>query len=137
MSQYTSMSPQGLLCVPSLFPNEVAIFLTALGQPEEVRVNFERTDMHIPPITHTPAAARQEVTNHRLREAAIALEAGFLTEMLKCAKLGEASSSFGGGAGENQFSSFLVRAQADQIARSGGIGLSEALYQSLKAAHDE
>lgn len=67
-----------------------------------------------------------------LREAAVELEASFLAEMLKSAGLGESREGFGGGAGEDQFSSFLVREQANQIARSGGIGLAESLYHALK-----
>ncbi|NVK14629.1 MAG: rod-binding protein [Rhodobacteraceae bacterium] len=72
-----------------------------------------------------------------LREAAIELEASFLAEMLKSAGLGEASDAFGGGAGEEQFSSFLIREQANQIARSGGIGLAESLYHALKETQGE
>ncbi|WP_241480967.1 MULTISPECIES: rod-binding protein [unclassified Leisingera] len=72
-----------------------------------------------------------------LREAAIELEASFLAEMLKSAGLGDASEAFGGGAGEEQFSSFLIREQANQIARAGGIGLAESLYHALKETQGE
>lgn len=67
-----------------------------------------------------------------LREAAEVLEAGFLSEMLKGAGLGKTSESFGGGAGEDQFSSYLRDAQAREMVKSGGIGLAESLYQALK-----
>ena len=67
-----------------------------------------------------------------LRDAAEQLEAGFLAEMLKAAGLGQTSSHFGGGAGEDQFASFLVQEQALQMVRAGGIGLSEAIFESLK-----
>ena len=66
-----------------------------------------------------------------LREAAVELEATFLAEMLKSAGFGKAPEAFGGGAGEDQFSSFMVAAQAREIARSGGIGLAEALFNTL------
>ncbi len=69
-----------------------------------------------------------------LREAATALEAAFLAEMLKSAGLGKSRNEFGGGAGEDQFGSFLVRAQAEQMARAGGIGLAESLFQALLEA---
>ena len=72
-----------------------------------------------------------------LREAAIKLEASFLAEMLKSAGVGEARSSYGGGAGEDQFGSFLVRAQAEEMARAGGIGLAESLYQALKEQEND
>jgi peptidoglycan hydrolase FlgJ len=67
-----------------------------------------------------------------LREAAQKLEASFLAEMLKAAGLGKTSESFGGGAGEDQFASFLRQAQAEEMVRSGGIGLAESLYHALK-----
>lgn len=67
-----------------------------------------------------------------LRAAAHKLEAAFLAEMLKSAGLGESRDTFGGGAGEDQFSSFLVQAQAEKMVEAGGIGLAEALYESLK-----
>ncbi|MEO1733421.1 MAG: rod-binding protein [Pseudomonadota bacterium] len=68
-----------------------------------------------------------------LRAAAQKLEATFLAEMLKSAGLGESRDSFGGGAGEDQFSSFLVDAQAQAMVKAGGIGLAEALFDALKA----
>lgn len=72
-----------------------------------------------------------------LREAAEKIEASFLAEMLKSAGLGQTSSEFGGGAGEDQFASFLLQEQATQMVRAGGIGLAEALFESLKERVDE
>lgn len=66
-----------------------------------------------------------------LRTAAFQLEAAFLTEMLKSAGFGKARDSFGGGAGEDQFGSLLVRAQAEQMVKAGGIGLAESLFNAL------
>ena len=57
--------------------------------------------------------------------------------MLKSAGLGESRGEFGGGAGEDQFSSFLVREQAAAMVRSGGIGLSESLYEALKEKEND
>ncbi|MDX5414291.1 MAG: rod-binding protein [Rhodobacterales bacterium] len=71
-----------------------------------------------------------------LRQAAQQLEAGFLAEMLKAAGLGKASDSFSGGAGEDQFASFLRQAQAEEMVKSGGIGLAESLYHALKERQD-
>lgn len=72
----------------------------------------------------------------RLRAAAEKLEATFLSEMLKAAGVGKPMQSFGGGAGEEQFASFLREAQAEQMVRAGGIGLAEALFESLKKSVD-
>lgn len=86
--------------------------------------------MEISPSVHSPLAP--EARDKALRDAAEKLEAGFLAEMLKAAGLGKTRGHFGGGAGEDQFSSFLVQEQALQMVRTGGIGLAEALYESLK-----
>lgn len=72
----------------------------------------------------------------KLRAASVELEAAFLAEMLKSAGLGEARQSFGGGAGEDQLASFLVQQQAQQMARSGGIGLSEILFNAMMEKTD-
>jgi Rod binding domain-containing protein len=78
------------------------------------------------------AASMPAQKDMALRQAAEKLEAGFLAEMLKSAGLGQTSDSFGGGAGEDQFASFLVQEQALQMVRAGGIGLAESLFHSLK-----
>ena len=73
----------------------------------------------------------------KLMQAAQKLEASFLAEMLKSAGYGEARDALGGGAGEEQFASFLVDAQAKQMVQAGGIGLAEHLYHSLKERENE
>ena len=52
--------------------------------------------------------------------------------LLKAAGLGESRGAFGGGEGEDQFASFLVREQAMMMVKAGGIGLTEALFETLK-----
>ncbi|MFW2545326.1 rod-binding protein [Primorskyibacter sp. 2E107] len=64
--------------------------------------------------------------------AAQELEASFLAEMLRSAGVGKTPEAFGGGAGEDQFSSFLVQEQARAMAAQGGIGLADALYKSMQ-----
>lgn len=85
-------------------------------------------------ILKPPAVSAPEKPNvdKALREAAEKLEATFLAEMLKAAGLGESRTGFGGGAGEDQFSSFLVQAQAEEMAQAGGVGLAEAIFDALK-----
>ncbi len=80
------------------------------------------------PTTPVPAASRDAA----LMEAAQKLEATFLAEMLQSAGLGQTSEAFGGGAGEEQFSSFLIQEQALHIVKSGGIGLAQSLFDALK-----
>lgn len=81
----------------------------------------------------TPPTKRDEA----LYNAAQKLEVTFLSNMLESAGLGKSRSSFGGGAGEDQFASFLVQNQAESIVESGGIGLSEILYHQLKEQSDD
>ncbi len=69
-----------------------------------------------------------------LLQAAQRLEAGFLAELLKSAGAGSAPSAFGGGAGEEQFASFLLEAQAERMVAAGGIGLAQALYGAMRGA---
>ena len=72
-----------------------------------------------------------------LRKAAQELEANFLAEMLKSAGIGKTPEAFGGGAGEDQFGSFMRLEQAKQLAAQGGIGLAESIYHALKERIDE
>lgn len=84
-----------------------------------------------------PQVAALSPKDLALREAAQKLEANFLAEMLKSAGLGESRGEFGGGMGEDQFSSFLVQEQAMAMVRAGGIGLTENLFQALKERSDD
>ena len=72
-----------------------------------------------------------------LQKAAKDMEAAFLAEMLKSAGLGQSRTEFGGGAGEDQFSSFLVQAQAEHMVQAGGIGLAEAIFDALKERQND
>ena len=87
------------------------------------------------PVGSHPTALPSK--DQALMEVAQQLEASFLAEMLKSAGLGKTSDHFGGGAGEDQFNSFLVQEQAMQMVKSGGIGLSEALFNALKEKQNE
>lgn len=68
-----------------------------------------------------------------LRTAAEAYEAAFLQEMLKPMGAATARESFGGGAGEAQFGTFLLEEEARAMVRHGGIGLSQSIFEALKA----
>ncbi len=68
----------------------------------------------------------------QLRQKSRELEASFLAEMLKHSGVGKARESFGGGAGEEQFSSFLCDEYARIMADAGGIGLAETIFNSLQ-----
>ena len=88
-----------------------------------IRPDTGRAPLPLSPTTHT---------DQKLRDAAKELEATFLAEMLKSAGLGELPETFGGGAGEEQFSSFLRLEQARDMVAAGGIGLAETLFNAMK-----
>lgn len=70
-------------------------------------------------------------SNPALWKAAQDMEASFLSEMLKSAGFGKLPHGFGGGAGEEQFSSFLVDAQSKNLARNQGLGIAEIVFKSM------
>lgn len=76
-------------------------------------------------------------SNDALRKVAQELEASFLAEMLKSAGLGTSREAFGGGAGEDQFASFLVQEHAKAMVSAGGVGLSESIYEALKEREND
>lgn len=71
-----------------------------------------------------------------LWEAARALEASFLAQMLSSAGLGTAPEGFGGGIGEEQYASLMRDEQARSMVGAGGIGLAESIFKSLAARED-
>jgi len=89
--------------------------------------------MNIAPVAYTqlPSPSLEASRENQFREVANAFEAAFLSEMLKAAGLGKSRDAFGGGAGEEAFSSMMVEKQAKLMADQGGIGLSEHIFQSL------
>ena len=90
-------------------------------------------------ISITPQTTQKPVDpTDALRAAAAELEASFLAEMLKASGLGKPPDILGGGAGEDQFASFLVQEHARALVSVGGIGLSEAIFEALKESdHDQ
>lgn len=89
----------------------------------------------MPPVTPLPLTGPKMGLGHDrmavLKQKSQELEAAFLAEMLSFAGLGETESSFSGGIGEEQFSSFLRQEQAKLMVQHGGIGLAEQIFQSL------
>lgn len=81
-----------------------------------------------------PASVTGPDRTDPLWQAAKSLETGFLSELLRLSDPGVPQSGFGGGAGEEQFRSFLFQAQAERMVEAGGIGLAERLYAGLSRA---
>ena len=82
-------------------------------------------------IRPAESAQGRQQRNPVLWEKSKALEASFLSEMLKATGLVKSREAFGGGAGEDQFSGLLASEQARAMVEAGGIGLAESIYRSL------
>jgi Rod binding domain-containing protein len=84
-----------------------------------------------------PAVAPANLNLHpggeaKMRHAAEGFEAMFLNQMFEM--MGEsvqADPTFGGGQAENLFRSMLNEQYAKQMAKGGGIGISNAIYQEM------
>lgn len=72
-----------------------------------------------------------------LRNKAVEMEAVFLSQMLAHAGLDQGLSPGSEGGEPDPFASFLRERMAEQIARRGGIGLSEAIFRSLAAEAED
>lgn len=79
----------------------------------------------------TASLSPTDTSEAGLRAIARSFEAEFLSQMLDHAGLGKTPETFGGGAGEDAFSSFLTRAYADELAESGQLGLTESIVRAL------
>lgn len=87
--------------------------------------------MDLPLVSHATGPKLRPESDPLMQQAK-ELEAAFLAEMLGHAGLdAEADSAFGGGAGEEQFASFLRQEQATLMVERGGIGLAEALFRAM------
>lgn len=69
----------------------------------------------------------------RMWQAAQAMEASFLAEMLKSAGLDAGPGGMDEGPGQDQFATFLLEAQAEKIVQAGGLGLAEHIYEAMRA----
>jgi flagellar protein FlgJ len=87
-------------------------------------------------IQKAPLKNDLSATDARLYDAALELESAFVFEMLKSAGLGQSREGLNGGAGEDQFSSLLLRHQAKGLTDAGGIGLADLLFQALLKQED-
>lgn len=88
------------------------------------------------PVTgFTPGSTDLSRPDPLLRKAQD-LETAFLAEMLGYAGLEGEVGSFGGGAGEEQFASFLREEQARLMVEQGGIGLAETLFRAMGGEGD-
>ena len=68
----------------------------------------------------------------RARQAAEEFEAIFLSQLMKNMSTGlKADSTFGGGFAEDLYQDVLNEKIGEQIAKTGGIGISDAIFKEL------
>jgi Rod binding domain-containing protein len=83
-------------------------------------------------LAQGPKAAPETDQDRVLRERAQQFEAVYIAEMLKHTGINAMPMSYGGGEGEEAFSSFLTQEYARLLAVRGGIGLAEQIFAALK-----
>lgn len=89
--------------------------------------------MHDAP--HKVASGAKNAT--KAHETAVEFEATFLSNMLESMFDGiNTSAPFGGGHAEQQFRSVLLGEYAKDIAKSGGIGVADAVYREILAVQE-
>ncbi len=75
---------------------------------------------------------KQTAFEKKARETATTFEAVFLSQILKSMSMGiKSDGPFGGGQAEEVFQDVLSEEVANQIARNGGIGLSDSVYREI------
>jgi Rod binding domain-containing protein len=84
------------------------------------------------PLAEPRAAGVAARSDADLRAAAQSFEASFLAEMLQHSGLNAMPAGFGGGAGEEAFSSLLTEEYARLLSERGGVGLAERIFDILK-----
>lgn len=82
------------------------------------------------PIAAASVSAATPTTQTREREAAEALEASFIAEMMRHAGLADAVSGDAGFGGD-AFTGFLLDAYARDLAARGGFGLADAIEDAI------
>jgi peptidoglycan hydrolase FlgJ len=78
-----------------------------------------------------PAAPAAADTRERIKATAADYESAFLSIMFAQMFKDVDAGAFGGGKGETMFQSFLMDAFSKQTARSGGIGLADAVQREM------
>ncbi len=89
------------------------------------------------PVRTSVSTPQTTMRDPALWSSAQALEASFLAEMLKNAGVGTPRETFGGGVGEEPFTSFLTGEYAKSVVAQGGIGLAEGIYRALIDSGDQ
>ncbi|HEY8571037.1 rod-binding protein [Phenylobacterium sp.] len=79
-----------------------------------------------------PANAAELAKRGQIQETARKFETQFLSIMLQQMFEGvEPAAPFDGGPGESMFKSFMTEAMANQMVKSGGIGLSDTIAREM------
>lgn len=84
------------------------------------------------PAPLSPAGAGSTSAPDRVRQAAVEFEAVFLSQMLRPMFAGiSADGPFGGGHAEQTYRSMMLDEYGRSIARSGGIGIADAVMREM------
>lgn len=92
----------------------------------------------IPQGSPTPVRPEQPLTTAQIDRVAREFEAAFAAQMLKPMFAGlKSDGMFSGGFAEDTWRGFLVEAMGKQIAETGGLGIADAVRDSLSRTAGE
>lgn len=98
------------------------IFLTCEGLEKKVDIQSIQS-----PLDRVEFSPRTDAQRDVVRK----LEQVFIAEMLKSIDTASGENTFAGGAGEEQFKSFLNDEYAEMIVAHGGVGLSDSIMAKM------
>ena len=83
-------------------------------------------------LAPTPQTAAADLAKSRAKDVGEKFEAQFLSVMLQQMFAGvKTDGPFGGGTGEEMFRSLMTEAMSKQVAKAGGIGLSDTIQREI------
>lgn len=92
---------------------------------------MDLTQPLLPEKSVAPNSGNEQNRAAEARRVAQEYEASFIAEMLKYTGVNSTSDTFGGGAGEDAFASFLTQEYATKIAEAGGLGIAETVFNAM------
>jgi len=84
-----------------------------------------------PDLLKAAPSAPEGKTREQIAHAAKKFESSFMSIMLGQMFQGVGGGEFSGGAGEEAMQSFLMESFAEQITRSGGVGIASSVQREL------
>jgi len=94
--------------------------------------NQNKTHEQVQAASKNASSKKLTAFEKKAHETATNFEAVFLSQILKSMSMGlKSDGPFGGGHGEEIFRDVMNEQMSTQIARTGGIGISDSIYREI------